>query len=120
MFACFSIPRTIITNNGTCFVSQEFKLFNGIRNSPYHPASNGAAEHAVQVVKTGLKKQNVGDIYSHLAKILFLYCNTPHSTTGVSPAELLVGRRLRSKLDLTQPDMLTSVEKKTGNATEST
>lgn len=54
----------------------------------------------------------MGDIYSRLAKMLFLYHNAPHSTTGVSTAELLVGRRLRNILDLTQPDMGTRVERK--------
>ena len=29
---------------------------------------------------------------------------TPHSTTGQSPAEMLMGRRLRSALDLLHPD----------------
>ena len=27
-----------------------------------------------------------------------MYCSTPHSTTGVSPAELLFKRRIRTKL----------------------
>ena len=33
-----------------------------------------------------------------LSKYLFAYRSTPHCTTGVSPAELLMGRRLRTKL----------------------
>ena len=36
-------------------------------------------------------------------RFLFNYRLTPHSTTGVSPAELMFGRRLRSRLDLLQP-----------------
>ena len=67
MFARFGIPETIVTDNGTSFVSQEFESFlrcNGIKHytsAPY-PASNGLAEHAVQIVKKGLKKVTSGDI----------------------------------------------------------
>ena len=47
---------------GPCFMSAEFELFlekNGVKQlttAPYHPASNGLAERAVQIVKKGLKK----------------------------------------------------------------
>ena len=33
------------------------------------------------------------------------YRNTPHKSTGRSPAELLLGRRIRTKLDLLKPDI---------------
>ena len=35
---------------------------------------------------------------------LFTYRNTPQSTTGTSPVELLMGRRVRSLLNLVKPD----------------
>ena len=38
-------------------------------------------------------------------------CSNTHTTTGVSPAELLMGRRLRSRLDLLYPDVSRRVEK---------
>ena len=40
-----------------------------------------------------------------LAKFLIAYRNTPHSTTGASPAELLLGRPLRTRLDLVKPNL---------------
>lgn len=40
-----------------------------------------------------------------MARFLFKYRITPQSSTGVSPAELLYGRRLCSQLDLLQPDL---------------
>ena len=47
LFACFGLLETVVTDNGTCFVSTEFVASNGIRHitsAPYHPASNGLAE----------------------------------------------------------------------------
>ena len=43
---------------------------------------------------------------------LFQYRITPHSTTGVSPTEMLIGRNPHSCLDLIVLDMCGKVEKK--------
>ena len=115
-FARFGLPETIVTDNASCFTSEEFKSFlkgNGIRHTtsaPYHPASNGLAEWAVQIVKRGLKKVSAGDINTRLAKVLFSYRISPHSTTGISPSELLLGRRPRTRLDLLKPQVAENVE----------
>ena len=117
-FARFGLPETVVTDNGTCFVSAEFEAFlevNGIKHitsAPYHPASNGLAERAVQIVKKGLKKITSGRIRDRLAKILMPYRLTPQSTTGISPAELLLGRRPRSRLDCIKPHTAERVESK--------
>ena len=39
-------------------------------------------------------------IRDSLSPFLLMYRNTPHSTTGLSPAELLLGRQLWSPLNL--------------------
>ena len=94
-FATHGIPETIVTDNGSVFTSKEFKHFtdmNGINHlttAPYHPALNGLAE----TLKTRLKEMTVGNIEDKLACFLFQYRITPHTTTGHSPAELLMGRR---------------------------
>lgn len=77
--------------------------------SPYHPASNGLAERAVQTLKSGLKKMRDGNLETRLARFLFWYRTTPHATTGVSPAELMFGRRLRSPLDKLKPELSRNV-----------
>ena len=40
-----------------------------------------------------------------VSKILCAYRNTPHSVTGVSPAELFLKRAPRTLLSLVKPDM---------------
>ena len=118
VFAKFGLPETIVTDNGSGFVSQEFETFlteNGIKHvtsAPYHPASNGLAERAVQIVKRGLKKVTAGSVNTRLSKLLLTYRMTPQSTTGISPAELLLGRRPRTRLDLLRPNTAERVEKK--------
>ena len=118
VFAQFGIPDSVVTDNGTCFTSAEFEEFlarNGIshrKSAPYHPATNGLAEGAVQILKQGLKKNTEGSLSDRIAKLLFAYRRTPHSTTGVSPAQLLMGRNLKSRLDLLKPDISQRVEAK--------
>ena len=118
LFARFGLPELVVTDNGTCFVSSEFKDFlrvNGVKHStsaPYHPASNGLAEHAVQIVKQGLKKDVNGTMRSRLAIVLLAYRATPQSTTGQTPAELLLGRQQRTCLDLLKPNTAERVEHK--------
>ncbi|XP_043927692.1 uncharacterized protein K02A2.6-like, partial [Protopterus annectens] len=53
-FSNQGLPETIVSDNASCFTSEEFKGFlekNGIvhvTSAPYHAASNGCAERAVQ------------------------------------------------------------------------
>ena len=117
LFAQFGLPETVVTDNGTCFISAEIEAFftrNGIKHltsAPYHPASNGLAERAVQIVKKGLRKITHGSMRTRLAQVLLTYRLTPQSTTGISPSELLLGRRPRSRLDLLKPNTAERVER---------
>ncbi len=81
-----------------------------LTSTPYHPSSNGLAERAVQIVKKGLKKIRTGTPQTRLAKILMTYRLAPQTTTGSSPAELLLGRRPWSRLDLLKPSTADRVE----------
>ena len=47
-----------------------------------------------------------------LQRTLFSYCTLPPSTTDVTPAELLMNRKLRTKLDLFHPDLSSKVAEK--------
>ena len=60
----------------------------------------------------GLRKLSGGCLETNLSRFLFQYRLTPHTTTGQSPAQLLLGRRPRSHLDLLHPDLTSCVEHK--------
>ncbi|XP_063374893.1 uncharacterized protein K02A2.6-like [Cydia amplana] len=111
----FGLMHTLVSDNGTCFSSNEFAHFcavNGISHitSPaYNPASNGQAESFVKVVKKGIRacllSSSAKEVDQNLLKYLFDYRNSVHTTTGVSPAQLVFGRKLRSRLDLIIPNV---------------
>lgn len=118
LFSKFGVPESIVSDNGPQFAAAEFQEFckgNGIRHmriAPYHPASNGLAERGVQTFKGGYRKLTEGTIEDRLARFLLQYRVTPHTTTGCSPAELMFGRKLRTRLDAIKPDVGKTVETK--------
>ena len=113
-FSSFGLPEEIVSDNGTQFTAHQFQTFcerNGIKHSKtppytYHPASNGAAERAVAVVKHAVKKMGTAIPLSiRIARFLLVYHTTPHATTEMRPDELFLRRRLRSRLTLIQPSL---------------
>jgi hypothetical protein len=59
----------------------------------------------VRIFKEGIEKMKEGSMRTKLSRFLLNYSITPHTTTGVPPAELLMGRHLRTQLDLIQPNL---------------
>ena len=119
MFATHGIPEQIVSDNGSAFTSETFERFlqqNGIkqiRTSPYHPSSNGMAERMVQTFKNTMNKIAPGnDFEKMLQKFLFTYRITPQATTGKTPAELLMNRKLVSALDLIRPNLERKIRSK--------
>ncbi len=119
-FSVHGLPEEMVSDNGPQFVSQEMKeflKFNGIRqclSPPYHPSSNGEAERAVRTFKDAMKvrKSEKGVMSEKIARFLLGYRTTPHTATGCTPAELLMGRRLHTRLDLMHPNLSSQVEKR--------
>lgn len=108
IFASYGLPEEVVSDNGPQFTSSEYKQFlrsNGIKQTlvpAYHPASNGAAERTVQTVKSSLMKQVLADkasvtLQHRLANFLLMYRSTPHTVSGVSPAELFLKHQLRTR-----------------------
>ncbi|XP_054260272.1 uncharacterized protein K02A2.6-like [Macrosteles quadrilineatus] len=124
LFAAYGLPEELVSDNAPNFTSAEFREFlsrNGIKftlSPPYHPASNGAAERCVQEVKKNLQRQVIesqleGVTLQHkLDNFLFVYRNTPSTVTGLSPAELFLQWKPRTKLTLLKPNLLSVIDKK--------
>ncbi|KAJ8336302.1 hypothetical protein SKAU_G00396450 [Synaphobranchus kaupii] len=106
-FARHGIPDILVSDNGPQYASAEFKSFaekwefSHVTSSPHYAQSNGQAEKAVQTVKRMLNKS--GDPYIALLE----YRNTPLEGVGLSPAQMLMGRRLKTKLPVST-SLLTS------------
>ena len=119
LFATHGLPEMVVSDNESVFTSIEFQKFcskNGIKHvksASYHPASNGLAGRAVQVFKEAMKQADPQEVLSTcVSRFLFKYHLTPHSTTGKSPAELLLGCRPCSHFDFMVPNLATKVRHK--------
>jgi transposase InsO family protein len=102
MFARHGIPDELVSDNGPQFASAEFRdfatkwEFTHSTSSPGYPQSNGQAERTVQTVKHLLQKAAESGRDPYLA--LLEYRNAPLEGVGHSPAQLLMSRRLKTKL----------------------
>ncbi|XP_015274198.1 PREDICTED: uncharacterized protein K02A2.6-like [Gekko japonicus] len=111
LFVTHRLPDILVSDNGPEFTSQEFIQFladNSIRqitSAPFHPASNGQAERMVRTAKEALGKMSEGDWNQRLGSFLSRQHTTPCSATGCSPAEMLMGRRLTTRLNQLHPDL---------------
>lgn len=111
IFARYGFPLSVKTDNGPQFKSEMFENYlkqNGIehrKTTPYWPQANGEVERQnrslLKVMRIAHAKHR--DWKQELNKHLLAYRSTPHSTTGLSPAELMFGRKIRTKL----PEMYT-------------
>lgn len=111
VYARFGLPIQVVSDNSRQYTSEEFKTFlkhYGVKHTfsaVKHPSSNGAAEHFVKTIKKKMKALLRQGVLTQKAVnlILFDYCATKHSTTGESPARLMLGRELRTIFDTMRP-----------------
>ena len=101
VFARYGIPRELVRDH-VPFASYEMKSFAAswgfklTHSSPGFPSSNGMAERAIKTVKHALKKAMQTGTDPHL--VLLSLRNTPVTGLNMSPAQMLMGRILRSTL----------------------
>ncbi|XP_026548545.1 uncharacterized protein K02A2.6-like, partial [Notechis scutatus] len=109
LFAMHGLPDLLVSDNGPQFTALAFEQFlaeQGIRHAltvPVHPASNGKAERMVRYTKEALEKIDTGDIQDKINTMLTIQHITPSTSMNKSPAELLMGRKLRTYLDRLHP-----------------
>uniref|UniRef100_A0A914GT85 RNA-directed DNA polymerase n=1 Tax=Globodera rostochiensis TaxID=31243 RepID=A0A914GT85_GLORO len=113
LFSRHGLPETLVSDNGTQFASSEFAKFtsvNGINHrfsAPYNPMSNGQAERFVDTFKRTFRKLKGEGAPSKEVIETFLVTDrtTPNAVLpgGQSPAEMFLGRRPRTTLDMLKP-----------------
>ena len=104
IFARQGIPENVRSDNGPPFDSADYTHFArkwGFEispSSPRYPQSNGEAKRAVQTVKNILKKEKDKEL------AMLAYRTAPLST-GYSPAELCMGRKLQNTIPTFQTQL---------------
>ena len=105
IFSQHGLPEIVVSDNGTQYSSAQFNDFcqqhciKHIFSPPYHPQSSGQAERFVDTFKHALlKARGEGTSEEVIQHFLFAYRTTTHKALSnhLSPAEALMGRKLRS------------------------
>ena len=91
-----------MSDNGPQFSSKELKEFKNkwefthTTSSPTYPKLNGMAKRAVQTIKQLLEKAEKSGEDPYITIQVHRACPDPN--TGLSPAERLFGRKIRTRL----------------------
>ena len=100
------IPNEVITDNGPPFNSHDFNRYMsllGIKfnpSTPLWPQGNSEVERFNQPIGKAIRAACVENKNwkQEIQRFLLNYRSTPHTTTKISPAELLYNRAIKGKL----------------------
>ena len=106
IFARYGFPQSARADNGPQFVSVEFENYlreNGVehrKSPPLWPQANGEVERQNRTLLKAIKiaVAEGKNWKEELPKFLLAYRSTPQLTTGATPAFLMFGRELKTKL----------------------
>ena len=99
------VPVSIVSDRDARFTSRFWQKFHeelGKRlhfSMAFHPQTDGQSERTIQSLEDMLRACVIdfgGRLDSHLPLVEFAYNNSYHSIIGVSPFELLYGRKCRT------------------------
>ena len=96
IFSSHGIPHTVVSDNGPRYNSAEMKDFastygfNHVTSSPHYPQSDVLVESTVKTVK------GLAELTTDPYLALLTYRATPFLWCGLSPAELLMVRQLKT------------------------
>ena len=110
IFSMFGIPKILKTDNGPPWNGTQITQFAqhlGFKHrkiTPLWPEANAEAERFMRVIGKTLKTAKIQNKpwRQSLNEMLRNYRTTPHCTTNTSPAILLFGRDIQTKLPQTQ------------------
>ena len=91
-------------DNGTCFTSKEFVWYSSSNFSAIPPSFFWICGKYHPNHEASVEEVTLGTLTICVPKVLFTHELAPQGTTGVSPPELLLGWRPRSKLALMGPN----------------
>ena len=112
IFVRYGYPFSLKSDNAPQFVSEEFEDFlnkhdiEHRKSPPLWPQANGEVERQNRTLLKSLKVAEVDGKrwQDELNEFLLAYRTTPHSSTGATPAYLMFGRELKTKLPELRPN----------------
>ena len=106
IISLFRIPKEIKSDNGPPLMINDLRscattlALNIVKFTPYHTPANGSAKSLMKnmskVIRNAIVERK--DWRQTLYQFLRSYRSTPHSTTGIPPAVLIVGENRTDRL----------------------
>ena len=120
IFSAFGVPQEVKTDNGPPFNSADFRTFaqylgfSHRKITPYWPQANGEVERFMRTLEKAIRTAQIEgkpwkqELYTFLRN----YRATPHSTTDVSPYDVMFQRPMKTKLPEAPNERETTAERK--------
>lgn len=116
-FTIFGLPAEIQSDRGTNFTSHLFENIvkelniHHVMSSAYRPQSQGCLERFHQTLKTMIKKfclESDRDWDENVDWLMFAVRECPQESTGISPFQMLYGKKVRGPLKVLKDTIITT------------
>ncbi|XP_024891451.1 uncharacterized protein K02A2.6-like [Temnothorax curvispinosus] len=106
IFARYGYPNRLISDNGKQLVNEEMREYTSrcgiklVHVAPHWPQANGEIERQNRSLLKRIKITQLErkDWKQEILDYLLMYRSSPQASTGVSPAELMFGRKIKTKM----------------------